>query len=136
TAREVTSSEEEFISPSQFSALDRLWLQGGFPSSYLREDEGVSLQWRSDFIQTYLERDLPQFGLQVATDRMELFWRMLSNDQGELFNAQRYARSLSISGHTVVRYLDVLNKLLMVRVLQPWYANTGKRLVKSPRAYV
>ena len=116
--------------------LDRLWLQGGFPPSFFRNDESVSLQWRSDFIQTYLERDLPQFGLQVATDSMDLFWRMIANDQGELFNAQRYARSLGMSGHTVIRYLDVLHKLLMLRVLQPWYANTGKRLVKSPRPYV
>ena len=121
---------------SSANKLDRLWLQGGFPASYLHEDENVSLRWRTDFIQTYLERDLPQFGLQVTTDRMDLFWRMISNDQGELFNAQRYARSLGVSGHTVVRYLDVLHKLLMLRVLQPWYANTGKRLVKSPRPYV
>jgi len=116
--------------------LDRLWLRGGFPLSYLRDDERVSLDWRMDFIQTYLERDLPQFGLQVATDRMDLFWRMIANDQGELFNAQRYARSLGVSGHTVVRYLDVLHKLLMLRVLQPWHSNVGKRLVKSPRPYV
>ena len=118
------------------SELDRLWLQGGFPLSYLHEDERVSLDWRMDFIQTYLERDLPQFGLQVATDRMDRFWRMIANDQGELFNAQRYARSLGVSGHTVNRYLDVLHKLLMLRVLQPWHSNTGKRLVKSPRPYV
>ena len=116
--------------------IDRLWLQGGFPPSYLRNDEKASLQWRSDFIRTYLERDLPQFGLQVATDRMDRFWRMVANDQGELFNAQRYARSLGVSRHTIVRYLDVLRRLLMVRVLQPWHVNTGKRLVKSPRPYV
>ncbi len=116
--------------------LDRLWLQGGFPSSYLRTDQGVSLQWRSDFIQTYLERDLPQFGIQVATDRMDRLWRMIANDQGELFNAQRYARSLGVSGKTVVHYLDALQRLLLIRLLQPWYANTGKRLVKSPRPYV
>ena len=118
------------------NGIDRLWLQGGFPPSYLRNDEKASLQWRSDFIRTYLERDLPQFGLQVATDRMDRFWRMVANDQGELFNAQRYARSLGVSRHTIVRYLDVLRRLLMIRVLQPWHVNTGKRLVKSPRPYV
>ncbi|MCY4420864.1 MAG: ATP-binding protein [Gammaproteobacteria bacterium] len=135
TTREVSRQS----SPSEDSSangLDRLWVQGGFPPSYLRDDESVSLRWRTDFIQTYLERDLPQFGLQVSTDRMDLFWRMISNDQGELFNAQRYARSLGVSGHTVSHYLDVLHKLLMLRVLRPWYANTGKRLVKSPRPYV
>lgn len=135
TAREVTRTQES--SPLNTTPeLDRLWLQGGFPPGYLRQDESESLQWRSDFIQTYLERDIPQFGLHVATDKLELFWRMLANDQGELFNAQRYARSLGVSGHTVARYLDVLHKLLMVRVLQPWYVNAGKRLVKSPRPYL
>lgn len=135
TIREVW---DQGISPraSSTSELDRLWLQGGFPPSYLHDDERVSLDWRMDFIRTYLERDLPQFGLRVASDRMDLFWRMIGNDQGELFNAQRYARSLGVSGHTVLRYLEVLHKLLMLRVLQPWHANTGKRLVKSPRPYV
>lgn len=118
------------------AGTDRLWLQGGYPPGYLHSDEGTSLQWRSDFIQTTLERDLPQFGLRVVTDRMDRFWRMIANDQGELFNAQRYARSLGVSGYTVNRYLDVLQRLLMIRLLQPWYANTGKRLVKSPRPYV
>ena len=135
TVREVGN---QGMTPRTTSAseLDRLWLQGGFPLSYLRDDERVSLDWRMDFIQTYLERDLPQFGLQVASDRMDRFWQMIANDQGELFNAQRYARSLGVSGHTVARYLEVLHKLLMLRVLQPWDANTGKRLVKSPRPYV
>lgn len=135
TATEVCDTEK-VSKENQMADIDRLWLKGGFPPSYLRDDERDSLQWRVDFIQTYLERDLPQFGLQVVTDRMELFWRMLANDQGELFNAQRYARSLGVSGHTVSRYLDILHKLLMLRVLQPWFSNTGKRLVKSPRPYI
>ena len=116
--------------------IDRLWLQGGFPPGYLYSDEGTSFQWRFDFILTYLERDLPQFGLQVDAERMNRFWRMIANDQGELFNAQRYARSLGVSGHTVIRYLEILQRLLMIRLLQPWHANTGKRLVKSSRPYV
>jgi hypothetical protein len=135
TAMEVCKPEE-LSADNQSVEIDRLWLKGGLPPSYLRDDERDSLQWRIDFIQTYLERDLPQFGLQVVTDRMELFWRMLANDQGELFNAQRYARSLGVSAHTVTRYLEILHKLLMLRILQPWHANTGKRLVKSPRLYI
>ena len=135
TAAEVCRSEEG-MTENHTAETDRLWLQGGFPASFLRDDNSESLQWRTDFIRTYLERDLPQFGLQVATEKMDLFWRMLANDQGELYNAQRYARSLGVSGHTVTRYLDILHKLLMLRVLQPWYANTGKRLVKSPRPYI
>lgn len=126
-AREVEQDE---------TSLDRLWLQGGFPPSYVRDDREESLQWRRDFIQTYLERDLPQFGFNVDSEQIDRFWRMLANDQGELFNAERYARSLGVSGHTVTRYLDILEKLLLVRVLRPWSANSGKRLVKSPRPFV
>lgn len=120
----------------QMTELDRLWLQGGFPLSYLFTDKDVSMQWRNDFILTYLERDLPQFGIQVETETMERFWRMIAYDQGELFNAQRYARSLGVSGHTILRYLDILQRLLLVRLLPPWHSNTGKRLTKSPRPFV
>jgi predicted AAA+ superfamily ATPase len=84
-AREVDREDE--------ASLDRLWLQGGFPPSYVRDDGEESLQWRRDFIQTYLERDLPQFGFNVDSEQIDRFWRMLANDQGELFNAERYARS-------------------------------------------
>ncbi len=133
--REIEVDSDSTASNSM-SKIDRLWLQGGFPPSYLRDDQAESLQWRIDFLQTYLERDLPQFGLQVATGQLERFWRMLANDQGELFNAQRYARSLGVSGHTITRYLDILDKLLLVRILRPWHANTGKRLVKSPRPFI
>ncbi|GAD51136.1 hypothetical protein NT2_21_00080 [Caenibius tardaugens NBRC 16725] len=127
-AREVERQDE--------ASLDRLWLQGGFPPSYVRLDGEASLQWRRDFIQTYLERDLPQFGFNVDTEQIDRFWRMLANDQGELFNAERYARSLGVSGHTAARYLDMFEKLLLVRVLRPWSVNSGKRLVKSPRPFI
>ncbi|MBC9889524.1 MAG: AAA family ATPase [Opitutae bacterium] len=133
--REVLANSE-VSSEGRTAALDALWLRGGFPLSYLRENDTVSLRWRVDFIQTYLERDLPQFGLRIPADRFDRFWRMIANDQGELFNAQRYARSLGVGGHTAARYLDVLHKLLMLRILPPWHANTGKRLVKSPRPYL
>jgi len=122
--------------PAGGNQTESLWLKGGFPESYLRADVRASLQWRQDFIQTYLERDVPQFGLKIPAEPLGLFWRMLANDQGELFNAQRYARSLGVSGHTVARYLDLFEKLLLVRCLQPWSKNTGKRLVKSPRPFV
>jgi uncharacterized protein len=127
-AREVESAHPD--------SLDRLWLQGGFPPSYVRNDAEQSLQWRRDFIQTYLERDLPQFGFNIDSEQIDHFLRMLANDQGELFNAERYARSLGVSGHTINRYLDMLEKLLLVRVLRPWSANGGKRLVKSPRPFI
>lgn len=135
TLREITNDHQN-KSENEQGLIDSLWLKGGFPESYIRQDEEASLQWRLDFIQTYLERDVPQFGLQVVTDQLARFWRMLANDQGEMFNAQRFARSLGVSGHTVTRYLDILEKLLLVRTLQPWSVNTGKRLVKSPRPFV
>lgn len=115
---------------------DTLWLRGGFPESYLAASDAKSLQWRLDFIRTYLERDVRQFGLQVGAEPLELFWRMIANDQGELFNGQRYARSLGVSGPTIARYLDIFQNLLLFRNLRPWHANAGKRLVKSHRTYV
>ncbi|MEM8500190.1 MAG: ATP-binding protein [Pseudomonadota bacterium] len=133
--REVVSHSQQ-SDQDNHQAIDDLWLKGGFPESFTRQDEEASLQWRLDFVQTYLERDIPQFGLQVATDQLARFWRMLANDQGELFNAQRFARSLGVSGHTIARYLDLLEKLLLVRTLQPWSVNTGKRLTKSARPFV
>ena len=116
--------------------VDTLWLRGGFPESYLAASDSQSLQWRLDFIRAYLERDVPQFGLQVGAEPLELFWRMIANDQGELFNGQRYARSLGVSGPTVARHLDIFQNLLLFRILRPWHANAGKRLVKSHRTYV
>ena len=122
--------------PDVRAQLDKLWLQGGFPESFLRTNSKSSLRWRADFIQTYLERDIPQLGLRVDQEMLGLFWRMLANDQGALFNAQRYAKSLGVSGHTVARYLDILEKLMLVRNLAPYSSNAGKRLVKSPRPYI
>jgi uncharacterized protein len=116
--------------------IDALWLRGGFPESYLAASDSQSLQWRLDFIRTYLERDVRQFGLQVGAEPLELFWRMIANDQGELFNGQRYARSLGVSGPTVARYLEIFENLLLFRILRPWHNNVGKRLVKSHRTYV
>jgi hypothetical protein len=133
---ELTPLQPDEIANVGPESIDNLWLRGGFPQSFLRESDAASLQWRLDFIRTYVERDIPKFGLQVDAERLELFWRMLANDQGELFNAQRYARSLGVSGHTVARYLEILEKLLLVRNLKPWFANSNKRLVKAPRPFV
>jgi uncharacterized protein len=128
------------LQPDEVSAsdgdIDALWLRGGFPESYLAVSDDQSLQWRLDFIRTYLERDVRQFGLQVGAEPLELFWRMIANDQGELFNGQRYARSLGVSGPTVARYLEIFENLLLFRILRPWHSNAGKRLVKSHRTYV
>ena len=118
------------------SALDNLWLRGGFPESLLAVDERVSFQWRLDFIRTYLERDIPQFGSRIATDTLRKFWTMLAWNQGGMLNQAQFARNLSVDVKTVSSYLDLLVDLLLVRRLLPWQENIGKRLVRTPKVFV
>jgi predicted AAA+ superfamily ATPase len=117
-------------------ALDRLWLRGGFPDSFLAADDPASFEWRLAFIQTYLERDIPALGPRVPAETLHRFWQMLANDHGQLLNAARLATGLGVSGQTIGRYLDILVDLLLVRRLQSWTRNAGKRLVRSPKVYV
>jgi predicted AAA+ superfamily ATPase len=116
--------------------LDDLWLRGGFPSSLLARNGSRSLRWRQDFIRTYLERDIPQFGPRIAGETLRRFWTMLAHNQGGLLNAAQFARNLGVDVRTTTGYLDLLVDLLLVRRLAPWHANLGKRLVKSPKLYV
>jgi len=116
--------------------IDRLWLRGGFPDSYLARSDEASLAWRTAFIRTYLERDIPQLGPRVPAETLRRFWTMLANAQGQQLNAARLASGLGVSGQTVSRYLDLLVDLLLVRRLEPWSGNIGKRLVRSPKVYV
>jgi len=115
---------------------DRLWLRGGFPSSFLAGTDATSLKWRQDFIRTYLERDIPQFGPRVPSETLRRFWTMLAHDQSSLLNAATLARGLGVDGKTVARYLDLLVDLLLVRRLPAWHRNAGKRLVRSPKVMV
>ena len=115
---------------------DRLWLRGGFPRSYLAEGDSASLEWRLDFIRTYLERDIPQLGPKVPAETLRRFWTMLAHEQAQMLNAARLASSLAVSGHTIARYLDLMVDLLLVRRLPPWASNAGKRLVRSPKTYI
>jgi predicted AAA+ superfamily ATPase len=115
---------------------EALWLRGGFPDSFLARSDAESLALREDFIRTYLERDVPQFGPRIPAETLERFWTMLAHSQGSLLNASRLAAGLSVSMPTIVRYIDLLVDLLLVRRLPPFHANTGKRLVKSPKTYV
>ncbi len=117
-------------------ALQRLWLRGGFPDSFLAQSDRTSLSWREDFIRTYLERDIPSFGLRIPAETLRRFWTMLAHEQGGLLNAAKLAAGLGVSGQSVARYLDLLVDLMLVRRLPPWHANTGKRLVKSPKVYI
>ncbi|MDM7925993.1 MAG: ATP-binding protein [bacterium] len=115
--------------------VDALWLRGGFPESLLAESDSRSMRWRSDFIRTYLERDIPQFGLRLSAETLRRFWTMLAHRQGAPLNTSELARSLGADGRTVGRYLDLLVDLFLVRRLAPWHSNAGKRLKKSPRIY-
>jgi hypothetical protein len=118
------------------SSLDALWVRGGFPDSLLAVDEGVSFQWRLDFIRTYLERDIPLFGSRISAETLRKFWTMLAWNQGGLLNQAQFARNLSIDIKTVGNYLDLLVDLLLVRRLLPWQENIGKRLIRSPKVFV
>lgn len=115
---------------------DTLWLRGGFPESLLAPSNARSLRWRQDFIRTYLERDIPQFGQRIAAETLRRFWGMLAHHQGCLLNTAQFARNLGVDAKTAASYLDLLVDLLLVRSLPPWQANLGKRLVKSPKVYV
>jgi len=116
--------------------VERLWVRGGFPLSFLAADDRTSLAWRQDFIRTYLERDIPQLGSRVPAETLRRFWTMLAHRQGAPFNATDLARSLGLAVSTASRYLDLMVDLMLVRRLEPWTANVGKRLTRTPRAFV
>lgn len=117
-------------------AIQRLWLRGGFPDSYLAANDADSFSLRRGFIRTYLERDVPQFGPRIPAETLERLWTMLAHNQGGLLNASRLASGLSVSAPTVTSYVGLLADLLLVRRLPPYHVNVGKRLVKSPKTYV
>ena len=116
--------------------LDRLWLRGGFPASYLARDDQRSLQWRADFARTFVERDLPALSPTLPAAALGRFWRMLAHWHGQVLNSSELGRSLGVRDNTIRRYLDLLQATFVVRVLRPWYENLGKRQVKTPKVYV
>lgn len=117
-------------------AARTLWRRGGFPRSYLARTEADSVAWRKQFIQTLLERDLPQWGVRVPALALHRFWTMVAHYHGQVWNAAEPARALGVSPSTTRRYLDILTDALMVRQLHPWHANLGKRQVKSPKLFL
>lgn len=117
------------------SAQSRHWLRGGFPLSFLARTEADSLVWRKNFIQTFLERDLPQWGIGAPAATLLRFWTMLAHYHGQTWNAAEPARSLGVSEPTVRRYLDILSGVFMIRQLTPWHANLKKRQVRAPKIY-
>ncbi len=116
--------------------MEKLWIRGGFPLSFLAKSERESQLWRQNFIKTYLERDLAQIGLSTDPRLVERFWMMLANAQGGLWNAESFAKALGITRPTVNRYLEYLEGSFMVRVLPPFHHNIKKRLVKSPKVFI
>jgi predicted AAA+ superfamily ATPase len=135
TCLELSPFDVLEIGPTRVSS-DALWVRGGFPDSLLAPDEARSLRWRRDFVRSYLERDIAQFGPRIAAETLRRFWTMLAHQQGSILNTADLARSLGVSGKTTAHYVDLLVDLLLVRRLQPWHSNAGKRLVKSPKVYL
>jgi predicted AAA+ superfamily ATPase len=133
----------EFIELSGFDLRETgkdswqtLWLRGGFPRSFLADSDESSVAWRENFIRTFLERDIPQLGIAGPSAAMRRFWTMLAHYHGQLWNASEFARSMGLSDKTVRSYLDILSGTFMVRQIQPWHANIGKRQVKSPKTFI
>lgn len=114
----------------------KLWLRGGFPLSYLGKNEPASMEWRRAFIKTFLERDLPQLGINIRSATMRRFWTMLAHYHGQTWNASEFSRSFGVADTTIRNYLDLLTSALVVRQLPPWHENIAKRQVKAPKIYI
>ena len=115
---------------------ETLWIRGGFPDAFNTRNDSGSMRWRQSFVRTYLERDIPQFGVRVPAETLRRFWTMLSHRQGGLLNTSELARSLDVSVPAIKRYVDLLSDLMLVRRLPPYYANVGKRLIRTPKVYI
>lgn len=142
TASETLAGRLEFIELQGFDLSETgagdwepLWLRGGFPRSFLANSEEDSLAWREGFVRTFLERDIPQLGINIPAFTMRRFWTMLAHYHGQTWNAAEISRSMGLSDKTVRSYLDILTGTFMIRQLQPWFQNLGKRQVKSPKIY-
>ncbi len=140
---ETLAGRVEFVELNGFDLSEtgadswkRLWLRGGFPRAYLAGTDEDSAAWRESFLKTFLERDIPQLGISIPAATMRRFWSMLSHYHGQTLNASELARSMGISDKTVRAYIDILLGTYMVRQLQPWHENIGKRQVKAPKIYI
>jgi predicted AAA+ superfamily ATPase len=134
--QELAPFSVEEVAATDDQSMNRLWTRGGFPDSFLAANNDDSFIWRTAFIQTYLERDVPALGPRIPAETLRRYWQMLAHNQGQMLNAAQLASGLGVSGHTVARYLDIMVDLLLVRRLQPWSTNAKKRLVRTPKVYV
>lgn len=114
----------------------RLWLLGGFPRSYLPRSNNESTEWRKNFVKTFLERDLPQLGINIRSTTLRRFWTMIAHYHAQTWNASEFGRSFGVADTTVRNYLDILTSALVIRQLPPWYENLPKRQVKAPKIYI
>jgi uncharacterized protein len=141
TASETLAGRTEFVDLAGFNlsevstSVEKLWLRGGFPRSFLAKTDNDSQAWRNGFIRTFLERDIPQLGITVPAAAMRRFWTMLAHFHGQTLNVSEIGRSLGISDKTVQSYLDILCGTFMMRQLQPWHVNISKRQVKAAKIY-
>ncbi len=130
------------MTPFHFSEIHHFvplmdhWFKGGYPKSLLQKEIGESVNWRADYIKTFLERDLPQLGFSIPASTLERFWKMLAHSHGQIVNYTNLGKSLGVSHHTVKSYIDILEQTFIVRILRPYYTNSAKRLVKSPKVYL
>ena len=114
----------------------QLWLRGGFPRSYLARSNDESAEWRRAFVRTFLERDIPQLGINIRSTTLRRFWTMIAHYHGQTWNASEFGRSFGVADTTVRSYLDILTSALVIRQLSPWYANISKRQVKAPKIFI
>jgi len=142
-ASESLSGRISFIDMSGFTIDEvkideytNIWIRGGFPRSFLAEDESASYKWRENFIRTFLERDIPQLGINIPMITLRRFWTMIAHYHGQIWNGSEFARAMGISEPTARRYLDLLSGAYVVRQVPPWFENLKKRQVKSPKIYI
>ncbi|MYC88459.1 MAG: ATP-binding protein [Gemmatimonadales bacterium] len=135
-AGRVAFHELDGFGLAEVDDLERLWLRGGFPRSYLALSEPASRRWRDGFIRTLLARDLPELGSTIPSATLRRFWAMLAHWHGQIWNGAEFARAFGVSHATVRRYLDLLTSVFVVRQLQPWFENISKRQVRSPKIYM
>lgn len=134
--QELTGINSLEINNLKDTNQENLWLRGGFPDSLLAKTDAASFRWRQNFISTYLERDVPQFGSRIPAVTLRRLWTMLAHHQGGQLNTAQLGASLGITIPTVKRYIELLEDLFLVRTLFPWSGNVGKRLVKTPKVYI
>jgi len=135
-AGRVAFHELDAFGLTEVDDLERLWLRGGFPRSYLASSEPASRRWRDGFIRTLLARDLPDFGSTIPSTTLRRFWTMLAHWHGQIWNGAEFGRAFGVSHTTVRRYLDLLTSVFVARQLQPWFENISKRQVRSPKVYI